>query len=251
MRFCLKLKVKLALLFLAVLFLTGCTLIPIEGQPWYGKYRLKITNQTAVRQRFYSSDRNLTAIDVFLAPSYQLRMLRKPKPLFLELNPASKKLVARRSLVKRQVLLNLTEDNGKLVRKVALPLKQVNEATFYRFQFKPLPNSKQRWYQFSLSVRGEKAPVLAWVAQRRQYPGYTLFINGQAFPGAILKFRPYIKSDFSMLLHSVGGRLLDDKLFLVAYASIIFLIGALTVLSWRWTREDKGKELQLKKLTVK
>jgi len=236
----LKLKVKLLLL-LATIFFSGCTLIPIAGQPWYGKYKFKLSGDTVVSQRFYVSDRNLTMINLYLQPSYELKQLKKPKELFLL--PANKFKQVKKakpvSLTKKQLLLTLQDDQGKVLRTVFLPLKKINSSGFYSFKFKPLSQSKQKWFRFSLKLTGQpKVPVVLAVAARaRQYPGYHLWLNKQIYPEMMLKFQPYIKPTFLMVMHSIGWRLLADKPFLFTYLIFMFLLFILVIVSWRQAKK--------------
>lgn len=240
-----KLKVKL-LLILATFVFSGCTLTPIAGQSWYGNYKLKLSGSTVVSQRFYVSDRNLTMINLFLQPSYELKQLRKPKELFL---PAASKLsqvkqVKPVSLAKKQLLLSLQDDQGKLLRTVSLPLKKIKHSSFYSFKFKPVPDSKQKWFRFSLSLSGQpRVPVLlAVAAQAQKYPGYRLYLNKQPYPGMILRFQPYIQPTFLMVIHSIGWRLLTDKPFFFTYLIFMFMLFILTLVSWQQTKKTLSQQ---------
>lgn len=246
--------VIVAMLLLAA-FLTGCTLIPIEGQPWHDKYQIKLAGNGSVSQRFYSSDRNLTMIKVYMLPSLELKALRKKQKEKTVLNnPQTAVGSTLVSLAKKEVVLTLREDSGKFVAKATLPIKNITKANFYTFKFKAIKNSKQKWYRFNLSLNGQpKVPILLGVGKRQgeKYSGYLLFVNKQIYPNYILRFRPYISSSFSMVVHSIGSRFLAEKTFLAAYFSFLFVLLLFIGISWRQAQTESTNKLQDKKLTVK
>lgn len=100
-------------------------MIPAYDQPGYGPGRLAIYGERELLQKFVSKEKNLTAIGTTVK------------------NPNLKN--------KKEVILNLYDANGNLLRNSALNGFNIGDGDFVKFVFEVVPDSLNKEYSFVLS----------------------------------------------------------------------------------------------------
>ena len=100
-------------------------MIPAGDQPGYGPRRLSIYGIGELSQKFISKEKNLTAIGTTVK------------------NPNLKN--------KKEVILNLFDENHNLLRKSVLNGFNIGDGDFVKFVFEVVPDSLDKEYSFTLS----------------------------------------------------------------------------------------------------
>ena len=100
-------------------------MIPAGDQPGYGPRRLSIYGIGELSQKFISKEKNLTAIGTTVK------------------NPNLKN--------KKEVILNLFDENHNLLRKSVLNGFNIGDGDFVKFVFEVVPDSLDKEYLFTLS----------------------------------------------------------------------------------------------------
>ncbi len=100
-------------------------IIPSGEQPGYNSnQRLSIYGKRGVTQKFVSKEKNLTAIGTSIR------------------NPNLKN--------KKEINLNLYDENGSLIRSGILNGQNVEDGAFVKFIFPPISDSKDKTYSFTI-----------------------------------------------------------------------------------------------------
>lgn len=104
---------------------TTINMIPAGDQPGYGPRRLSIYGKEELSQKFISNNKNLTAIGTTIK------------------NPNLKN--------KKEVILNLYDNNNNLIRRSILNGFNIGDGDFVKFVFDVIPDSVNKEYLFTLS----------------------------------------------------------------------------------------------------
>lgn len=215
----------------ALIFLAGCSEVPIIGQRDFGERKLDVYGSQVAGQEFFSTDRNLTRIDIFLNPSRSL----KDKSLLKERRRALKLLTGKNVIVRVY-----SWPDKELLVSLKQPAKKIRSSGMYKFAFEPLPTSKQQKYFLEVRApqltRGQAISVSMTNIDR--YGEGRAFRNGRAVEGSDLRFLPFIWMNGRMLLNSGVSRLSADIGFFVFWMGAILIVSVLTVLTWWRARSE-------------
>ena len=141
----------LALVFVAPVFLSlSLSMTPANIQPGYDPgIRLSIYRDRVFTQKFVSGAQNLTAVGLSIR------------------NPNLKN--------KAGIIFNLYDSSGNLIRTIAINGQNLEDGSFTKFIFDPIPDSLGRQYEFSLSspAAGPEETIEVFIIESDKDSGIT------------------------------------------------------------------------------
>lgn len=213
----------------AVLALTGCAEVPIIGQSEFGETRVVVHTDVKVAQEFLSTDRNLSRVDIYFAPS---------RALVKRTDPSARREVLRRLEGKDVFVRVYAQPERRLVARVKLPARKIRREGMYPFAFPPQVDSKRKSYLVEVSAP-ELAPVQAVsvrLTNNDRYGQGKAYLSGKAVNNSDLRFLPFIEMNPRMALNSMASRLMADLFFTVFWIVAVAATAVFTVLTWARAR---------------
>jgi hypothetical protein len=203
-----------------LILLSGCSQVPLSGQNSYGERQLSFYGSHWVGQEFYSSDRNLSRVDVFLNP---------PKVV----QGKTLKNLARKNVVARIYSM----PDKKLAATSKIPVTKISRAAMYAFKFGQLTGSRRKHYFLKLQTTGltKSQAISVDISRSDRYLNGRAFYDGKPLDSD-LRFLPFINMNARMVLNSSASRLRVDVDFLIFWIACILATATLTVLAWRRAR---------------
>ena len=206
--------------------LAGCSQVPIVGQADFGEDKLPVYDERRVSQEFFSTDQNLTRLDIFFYPS---AALAGKKSL------AERRVVLRRLTGKNVVIRVYSLPQRRVLAELKQPMRKMRQATMYKFNFAPVQASKEKPYLIEISAPDSSRGLAVSVGLTSidRYAHGQARLNGRALGGSDIRFQPYIEMSAAMLFNSVGGRLLKDTPFLALWVALVIATAVLALFAWR------------------
>lgn len=224
----------------ALVSLTGCVDVPLVGQGSFGASKFDLYGERRVGQEFFSTDRNLDRIDIWLNPSRAL----KGKDSVTERREVLGRLTGKNVVFRLYELprgsLEPTEERRVLTLR--LPARKIRNAALYKLSFKPLPDSQRRRYLLELRAPGlsKDLAVSAGITHIDRYPKGRAVLNGVPVKGRDLRFVPFIRMNARMVANSAFSRFRADTTFSLFWLGLIGLTTGAVV--WLWRRSDLEEE---------
>lgn len=186
--------------------------LPVSDQPSLDRTE-KIYGEKVLKQKFISSENNLTAIGLSIK------------------NP--------NLLNKDDIDLTLFEGDI-VVRSHKLNGANIEDGAFVKFIFDPLLDSKEKEYEFSLSASGAKdaTALEPFISSNKPKNTGSLMIGEQEATGSSLSYVSFYKPEGKLLLMSEiysawFGRLTRDTAFFIIYLLILVgLLGCLVLINF-------------------
>ncbi len=228
---------KALIVLVALVSLAGCVDVPIVGQGGYGESKFDLYGERRVGQEFFSTDRNLDRIDIWLNPSRAL----KGKDSVLERREVLGRLTGKNVVFRLYELpsgsIEPTEERRVLTLR--LPTRKIRNAALYKLSFKPLSNSQRRRYLLELRAPdlSKDLAVSIGITHIDRYTEGRAILNGVPADGRDLRFLPFIRMNARMVASSAFSRLRADTPFTLFWLGLIGLTAGATV--WLWRRADR------------
>ena len=233
---------KALIVVVALVSLSGCVDVPLVGQRSHGASKFDLYGARRVGQEFFSSDRNLDRIDIWLNPSRAL----KGKDALMERREVLSRLTGKNVVFRlyeiRPGLLEPTEERPVLT--IQLPAKKIRNASLYKISFKPLSDSQRQRYLLELRAPGltKDLAVSAGITYIDRYPQGHAVLNGMPAKDRDLRFVPFIRMNARMVANSAFSRLRADASFTLFWLGLIGLTTGATVWLWRRADQEEGPE---------
>ncbi len=228
---------KALIVLVALVSLAGCVDVPIVGQGGYGESKFNLYGERRVGQEFFSTDRNLNRIDIWLNPSRAL----KGKDSVLERREVLGRLTGKNVIFRLYELpsgsIEPTEDRRVLTLR--LPTRKIRNASLYQLSFKPLPDSQRRRYLLELQAPdlSRDLAVSVGITHIDRYSEGRAVLNGVPADGRDLRFLPFIRMNSRMVASSAYSRFRADTPFTLFWLGLIGLTAGATI--WLWRRDDR------------
>lgn len=233
---------KTLIILFALVSLAGCVDVPIVGQGGYGESKFDLYGERRVGQEFFSTDRNLKRIDIWLNPSRAL----KGKDSVLERREVLGRLTGKNVIFRLYELppgsIKPTEDRRVLTLR--LPTRKIRNASLYQLSFKPLPDSQRRRYLLELRAPdlSKDLAVSVGITRIDRYSEGRAILNGVPADGRDLRFLPFIRMNARMVASSAYSRLRADTPFTLFWLGLVGLTGGATIWLWRRAGREDGLE---------
>ena len=226
----------------ALVSLAGCVDVPIVGQAGHGESKFDLYGKRRVGQEFFSTDRNLDRIDIWLNPSRAL----KGKDSVTERREVLGRLTGKNVVFRLYELApgSIEPTEERRVLTLRLPTRKIRNAALYKLSFKSLPDSQRRRYLLELRAPGlsEELAVSVGITHIDRYTEGRAVLNGIPTDGRDLRFLPFIRMNARMVAGSAFSRLRADTPFTFFWLGLIGLTTGATVWLWRRAAREEGPE---------